>query len=227
MTPHPYSDKKINKINNKIFQHCRSEPLNLGHTLVQDPTYALRFNPFTWELNVPIHIVCQKAPHRAFNLHIGFPKPYIKLRDACIAAKWLLLCQQWDICFYLFIVLYDSIWWGNSEWIGIHILCETICFPPWCIGGVVVVKSILSSINVSTLRPPEGAGDGFFVVPSSDRRPAAIWLILVHEFTSESLHGFPDHRPQVRNISSGVQSLSSGSTLTWAPNLIGYTRSIF
>lgn len=136
MTPHPYSDKKINKINNKIFQHCRSEPLNLGHTLVQDPTYAHRFNPFTWELNVPIHIVCQKAPHRAFNLHIGFPKPYIKLRDACIAAKWLPLCQQWDICFYLFIVLYDSIWWGNSEWIGIHILCETICFPPWCIEGV-------------------------------------------------------------------------------------------
>lgn len=41
----------------------------------------------------------------------------------------------------------------------------------WRVG---MVKSILSSINVSTLRPPEGAGDGFFVVPSSDRRPAAI-----------------------------------------------------
>lgn len=132
-----------------------------------------------------------------------------------------------SIC--LSFVLYDSIWWGNSEWIGIHVLCETICFPAWCIGvwGVGMVKSILSSINVSTLRPPEGAGEGFFVVPSSDRRPAAIWLILVHEFTSESLHGFPDPRPQVRNISSGVQSLSSGSTLTWAPNLIGCTRSIF
>lgn len=41
-------------------------------------------------------------------------------------------------------------------------------------GGAGMVKSILSSINVSTLRPPEGAEDGFFVVPSSDRRPAAI-----------------------------------------------------
>lgn len=39
-----------------------------------------------------------------------------------------------SIC--LSFVLYDSIWWGNSEWIGIHILCETICFPPRCIGGV-------------------------------------------------------------------------------------------
>lgn len=129
-----------------------------------------------------------------------------------------------SIC--LSFVLCDSIWWGKSEWIGIHILCEAICFPLWCIGGVGMVKSILSSINVSTLRPPEGAGDGFFVVPSSDRRPAAIWLMLVHEFTSESLHGYADPWPQVCNISSGVQSLSSGSTPTWTPNLIGFSRSI-
>lgn len=179
---------------------------------------------------MPIHIVCQKAPHRAFNLHIGFPKPYINLRDACIAAKWLPLCQQWDICFYLFIVRSLRFHMMREFWINRYSLFmwdDMLSRLVYWGVGVGMVKSILSSINVSTLRPPEGAGEGFFVVPSSDRRPAAIWLILVHEFTSESLHGFPDPRPQVRNISSGVQSLSSGSTLTWAPNLIGCTRSIF
>lgn len=61
-------------------------------------------NPFTWELNVPIHTVCQKAPHRAFNLHIGFLKPYIELCDGHVAAKWLPLCRLKDNCFCLFIL---------------------------------------------------------------------------------------------------------------------------
>lgn len=122
----------------------------------------------------------------------------------------------------------NSVWWGESIRTGVHILCKSRCFflGVLGLGEAGMVKSILSSINVSTLRSPEGTGDGFFVVPSSDRRPAAIWLILVHEFTSESLHGFADPRLQVCNISSGAQCLSSGSTLTCAPNLIGCTKSI-
>lgn len=89
-----------------------------------------------------------------------------------------------------------------------------------------MVKFIFSSINVSTLRSPEGDGDIFFVVPSSNRRAAAIWLIPEHEFTSESLHEFPDPRPFLRNISSDMQSLAHSSALTWAPNLIERTSSI-
>lgn len=45
-TSHIHTQKEL------LFLYCYSEPLNLGHAIVQNPT--LHFNPFTWGLNMPI-----------------------------------------------------------------------------------------------------------------------------------------------------------------------------
>lgn len=121
-----------------------------------------------------------------------------------------------------FIVLYDQEILNKYE--CSFFMCSYMRSPLVYWGEM--VKFIFSSINVSTLRPPEGAGDSFFVVPSSNRRATAIWLIPEHEFTSESLHKLPNPRPFLRTTSSDVQSLAHSSALTWPPNLIERTSRI-
>lgn len=46
----------------------------------------------------------------------------------------------------------------------------------------------------------------FFLVLSSNRQAGAIWLILEHEFTSESFHELSDTPPLLWNISFDMQS---------------------
>lgn len=66
-----------------------------------------------------------------------------------------------------------------------------------------------------------------FLVLSSNRQAGAIWLILEHEFTSESFHELSDTRPLLWNISFDMQSLPHSSALTQALSLIQQSSASF
>ncbi len=95
-------------------------------------------------------------------------------------------------------------WWGNAR---IHLFFNK-CFHFKYSWGSWYVKSS-------------------FLVLSSNGQAGAIWLILEHEFTSESFHELSDTRPLLWNISFDMQSLPRSSTLTWALSLIQQSSASF